>query len=561
MRTLNRYFGRELLRGFVLTAIALTMLVVMGGGVSSLFKSQGIGAGEILNIFLYLIPIALIFMLPLAALFAATITYGRAAADNEILACRAAGVNIHKLLAPPIVIGLLISGVWLWGLNFFIPKMLWSVEDITRRDVPAVVASRFLRGKPLNYGRYTISARQCDKIEAADVIDEDGKRNADDFVFLHLAGVSFMESNNGRLVRMGTADETIIQFDNSKSLPEIKVKMQSGRSFDAERNQYFEFEEQVLGPIEIPLKIRRKIRFENLWTLFEFRNDAQKIPEIEDLMNGMRKELKIYFLARKTDEIVKANQGDIEFYDKANDRRVKLSAYGIFVNEDDGRITLNDVEATVWESGAVDGTRYQAESARIRLEGGTVEHEPDIVVTLEDDVRITPAGEGGNARIIRKPSETLPRMPFKDQEKIYPAFQDFMTTSVQSLFDRDYEAQPDALKLFAKQKRVQQRLARKEAEYRSEVRGEIHFRLSISLAWLAVIVIGALLGIIIRSGQALVAFFISCIPCLFITVTALTARNLADRPDYSIGGIALLWGSTALLYVAVGVIGTRFLRR
>src|SRR5262245_23577439 len=43
MRTLHGYFFRELLKTFGMTALALTLLVVMGGGVANIFKTQGVG--------------------------------------------------------------------------------------------------------------------------------------------------------------------------------------------------------------------------------------------------------------------------------------------------------------------------------------------------------------------------------------------------------------------------------------------------------------------------------------------------------------------------------------
>ena len=88
MRTLHTYFGRELLKTFGMTAAALTVLIVMGGGVANLFRGEGIGAKEMGIIFALLTPIAITLILPVAALFSATITYGRAALDNEVFVTR-----------------------------------------------------------------------------------------------------------------------------------------------------------------------------------------------------------------------------------------------------------------------------------------------------------------------------------------------------------------------------------------------------------------------------------------------------------------------------------------
>ncbi|MCA9295758.1 MAG: LptF/LptG family permease [Phycisphaerales bacterium] len=170
MKTLYAYFALEMVKSFTLTLIALTLLIVMGGGVASMFSSQGLGADEIGSIFVYLIPVALLYMTPVAALFAATVTLGRAASENEILACKAAGINLHRVLSPSVFAGILAGAITFTGFNFLIPEMAWQVEDITRRDLPKLVANRFLRGKPLIYAkRVAVPAEKCVKIDPKDL--------------------------------------------------------------------------------------------------------------------------------------------------------------------------------------------------------------------------------------------------------------------------------------------------------------------------------------------------------------------------------------------------------
>src|SRR5262245_11274604 len=123
MRTLHLYLARELLKTFALTAIALTLLLVMGGGVANIFKGEGLGAEELIKVFAFLTPVAVTLILPVAALFSAAITYGRAAADNEITACRAAGINIHRLLLSAALLGLFVTITTYWAWNYLIPGL------------------------------------------------------------------------------------------------------------------------------------------------------------------------------------------------------------------------------------------------------------------------------------------------------------------------------------------------------------------------------------------------------------------------------------------------------
>ena len=59
--------------------------------------------------FLLYIPVLLGYTLPIACLVSVILSFSRLSADNEILAIRANGVHLKRLLFPLFVVGLLIS--------------------------------------------------------------------------------------------------------------------------------------------------------------------------------------------------------------------------------------------------------------------------------------------------------------------------------------------------------------------------------------------------------------------------------------------------------------------
>lgn len=550
MKTLYAYFAREMLKAFTLTLIALTLLIVMGGGVASMFASQGLGADEIGSVFIYLVPVAVLWMTPVAALFAATVTYGRAAADNEILACKAAGINLHRILTPTVIAGLLAGAVTFAGFNFLVPQLAWKVEDITRRDLPKIVTNRFLRGKPLIWEkRVAIYAETCAKIPTEDL----PKDYREGYSILRLTGVAFEEMQTSELVRIGTADETIIWFDNTKPTPEITLELQVGRSYDAQRRQYLEFESQRIGPIGFPMAIKRKIQFENLTTLLKFQQNPMLIPEIDDRMHEMRRYLKTYFLVEVfKDHLLKSRGGSGQITLKDENAEITLSAGGGFKDSaDNGRIELKDVEATVRESGNSMVREYRSNFATIQLNDGIELHQPIIQIELRDEVQYWVAGDEG--RVTRKPKETLPAILFSAQPEMEKAFTEFD----EALLLRDDAPIP----MFKNHEEKRLKLVKKYAQYESEIRAEIHLRLAISAAVLAMVAMGAMLGIILRGGQVLTAVFISCIPGLFILIAFLVAKSLADRPSLGMTSVYIVWSSTAALYAGVGIIGFKGLRR
>lgn len=552
MWTLHGYFARELLKTFAMTATALTLLIVMGGGVANMFRSEGIGAQEMARIFIYLTPVAITLILPVAALFSATITYGRAANDNEILACSAAGINIHRLLLTPLLLGVLVTAFTFFSWNFLIPYLTGKIESITRRDLPSIVIGQFLRGKALTYGKYRIAAEQCETVRPSELsgASEEGH------TYLLLRGVSFIEIDSQELTRLGTAAETIIDFDTTRSTPRVTVELRKVRSYDASRHQYLESADQTLGPIDIPLPIRRKIKFETLPRLDAFRDDPMQIPEIQDLMHGMMREMMSYFLNESIREAMDRKTGTGEYRFVSPGHEIKVVALGFITDPDDGRVTLGDVTASVTHRDRPGLTDvYTAKRALVTLRSGLVRDRPQVEIELFEEVSMRREPPGPDDSLVRKPKEVLPRVDFHDQPDMYRRFSTF-EASKGSLFDESF-----SLPLYEKQERGRQRIGERVQRYRSEVAGEIHFRRSYSLVTVAIVLLGAILGIIVRGGQVLTAFGISFVPLLIVIVASIVGRNLADRPAQMGASLMVMWGATAFMYAATGVVAFKILKR
>ena len=550
MRTLHTYFGRELLKTFLMTSAALTLLIVMGGGVANLFRGEGIGAGQMAQIVLYLTPVAVTLILPVAALFSSTITYGRATMDNEILACRAAGINIHRLLLAPLVLGLFVTVFTYGSWNYLIPYLTGAIEDITRRDLPSIVVGQFQKGKPLAYGKYRITANRCQVVPAEQLPEEVREGHT----FLRLLGVAFLELEDQEVMRFGTADETIIDFDITGNTPRVTVDMQGGRSFDAARRQYFEFHHQILGPIDIPLPIKRKIKFETLGALLEYRRNVWAIPRMQAHMANMRRVMMSLFLNQDVSEQMDPDHGGNGVYRlKGKGFDLIITARRIALDEEDGRARLGDVHVRLVHAGERPDDVYTAELAIVELQSSRNRDRSSIHVQLIGDVKIRPDPAGPDEHVVKKNKETLPQVAFADQGALFERFESF---DIKALFD-EREDYP----LFQKQERIKNAITKIMSRFAAKVRGEIHFRASYSLGAIAIVLLGALLGIIVRGGQVLTAFGISCVPMLFVIVASIVGRNLADRPDYSLTSTCVMWGSTLFMYMAATIVGARLLKR
>lgn len=105
---IHRMIFLELFRVFFLCWIGLTGMILLGGVIAEATQ-QGLGPRQILEIIPFLIPSTMPYTLPTTTLFATCVVYGRLAHDNEVLAVKAAGINVFQVVIPAIALGLLAS--------------------------------------------------------------------------------------------------------------------------------------------------------------------------------------------------------------------------------------------------------------------------------------------------------------------------------------------------------------------------------------------------------------------------------------------------------------------
>ena len=92
----------------MLALVALTSILLLGGIFSEATRN-GLSPGQVLAVIPLLIPNTFPYTLPTTTLFATCVIYGRLAHDNEILAMKAAGINLTHVVWPAVLLGTLAS--------------------------------------------------------------------------------------------------------------------------------------------------------------------------------------------------------------------------------------------------------------------------------------------------------------------------------------------------------------------------------------------------------------------------------------------------------------------
>jgi lipopolysaccharide export system permease protein len=139
----QRRLLRELLRNALTTLLLLTAVLVLASCAQILRHPEGLTLGTVLRALPLFAAVQVDVTLPLAVLVAVVLTYGRAAADNEIDALRTSGVHPLQVGLPGLVFGALAALPLLAAMDYFQP---WA-ETAKRRLADDVDLATLLRNK------------------------------------------------------------------------------------------------------------------------------------------------------------------------------------------------------------------------------------------------------------------------------------------------------------------------------------------------------------------------------------------------------------------------------
>lgn len=137
---LTRYVLIEILKIFVVSLVALTLLILLIGVGRELVR-RGLGVLAVIQLLPFVLPISLQFAFPATALFSVCCVYGRMAADGEVATVKASGISPLKLLQPALIFAALLSpaAVYVsdlavsWGRPGVNKVVMLSIVDIAYR--------------------------------------------------------------------------------------------------------------------------------------------------------------------------------------------------------------------------------------------------------------------------------------------------------------------------------------------------------------------------------------------------------------------------------------------
>jgi len=532
-------------KAFLLTAVALTALAGLTGGIMNIIEAEQMTTRQLLQVMIRILPISAALVLPVAGLFAATVTYGRLSADNELTACRASGINIHHLLLPTLVFSLASAGITFYTINYVIPGLWASAAQLLKADAVHLAQNRLQSPGRLPLGQ---KARiYADATEAVPGQIVDGVRQPDR---LNLSRVAFIRMDRGSWISYGTAQRVDIRFDRTAEPPTVAGEMFGAHYFDRGKLQWIGQEYSPLEAVPIPQQAAVKLKWRNLTELWRFVREPGMVPEIQEPLEKLRNAMADAFYCHSLAEEWSAAFDRREWLSLGDDKvRYELRSGNAVAIPEDGRLTFTDGVEVREVIGGVERT-LKADRAAVRIRR-TEARGAEVTLEFLNGVEISdPAVPGRSSHKARWESNPFP-LPSAVTDEV-------MRYSPRQLLDKGaadvFHLQPQARELHHKLR------VRLGVMYRNLV-ALIHARLAFSASVLVLMVLGAALAIVFRGSHVLTAFGIAFVPSILVTVITIMGRQMAEKPGTAQVGLVIIWGGIALVGVLDVLVLARFVRR
>ncbi len=527
--TLHRYIFRELFKVFFLAAVALTLMMSLGSILHPM-QEYGVGPRQVVHLIGYSLPITLTFVLPIAALFAAALVYGRFASDNELDACRASGISLLTLVYPGLALAIMVATVNLILSFHVMPVFVHRAKKSLKADAKQILFRNIQRRGyyKLPGSRYVIYADQ------ADLRDDT------------LSGVVIAEVKSHEIETITTTERARINFISHEKFNEVSITAYNTYQMDPD------------GTLSLGLSLVRAefgsllgddIKFKKLDEMKRIRLKPMRFYPIEKLARETYAQLTVELLAE--DIAVKTGDDSNSLYKLHSDQKlVEFTA---------SRCALLDAEK-VELSGEVVVVEYDAASRELLQ---TLRCTKALLHTEGDELGPTLTMELYNATLERPDgSEDLTRRHIIRGLIIPKSVTDeFKTENVLEAIKLASESPALRKGPSTKLEGLRNALHRKIQQTLAEIEAEAHSRLVFGTGCVSVIMIGIGLGIILRGGHLLSAFGASSVPAGVLIVCIMMGKNIAKNPGAQAGpGIVLMWAGLVFLSLLAMVIYRKLLK-
>ena len=525
--TIHRYIFRELMKVFLLATIGLMLILSLGWMIQPI-QEFGVGPEQAVHLLGYLLPITLTFVLPMGALFATALVYGRLASDNEFDACRASGISLTALVYPGLCLAISVAIATLVLSFHVVPAFVHRAEKSLKANAKQILFRNIQR-----QGYYSPPNSRF-KIYADDAIEEDEI----------LEGVIVIEFKDNEVAKYIPAETARVEIDSHETFNEVTVVAREAYQID-DLGQAYARQLPVFSKFESLLA--DNIKFQKIADIKKIKADMLEFYPIRQIAFEGRDQLAAEMLAESINE----NMADVDagYYQlESEDIIVMLAAAGCEARDEQtirltGPIILQELDKDFhrrihqWDS--------DEGLIKLRSDGPGLRAE----MILESPRWQRGDGLKGLAHRHVVKNIALPQtiMDKINEEDLLVTFKDVSTV---------LKTSPTSY-LTA----ILNRLWKKIAVTANEISAEMHLRMVFGIGCIPLVLIGIALGITFKGGHLLSAFGTSTAPAGALMVCIMAGKRLTGNPSTpATTGIAVMWGGLIALSLLALVVYRRLMR-
>jgi len=521
----------------------LTLMLSLGSILQPV-QEYGVGPRQVIHFMAYFLPITLTFVLPMAALFACSLVYGRFASDSELDACRASGISMLRLVYPGLALAIIVAIANLLLSFYVMPVFVLRAEKSLKSDAKKILFRNIERR-----GYYELPPDDRFLIYA----DHTNLQNST------LSGVVVTEFKNNEIKDIFTAELARIKFNPHERFEEVHIDAYKSSLMGAESEAGAEWGSMSVG---LGTMLRDEIKFKKIDEMRKIKADLMMFKPIEKLARDTYAQVIIELLAHdiKT-TIIDQNEtspgnknGAGRFYELLGmPNSVKFIASQCRAQEEELELSGEDDVMVI---------EYDTESKKILR---TLICEKAVLNIEGDKLAPTLTMDIYNAKV--EGSDEL-RMRVIISGLIPPQITDNLVNEVKTESGSlrveklvSFLSELSGLQPSEDLRSLEGKLDREIRRALVRIKAEIHTRLVFGTGCIPMILIGIGLGIIKKGGHLLTAFGASCIPAAVLIVCIMSGKNLIkSHGAEAVTGVALMWAGLAFLLLLVFVIYRHLLK-